>query len=186
MSPCTSRSALIPDDELEKCFDEMSEQHALTVAMVRRHIAEQRAELAVLVAALERVQHWADSQDGSMPACPVCREVANAHMPDCELGQVLRSPAAEHGRRWLEAMERQVSEQEGHADEVLTPRVKWQSGQLRVVRDGAEPPRLEVFDGPDGEAPGWYAPALPWATEPAVSALVHELTYALAAEGGRK
>jgi hypothetical protein len=62
--------------------------------------------------------------------------------------------------------------------------VRWQSGRLRVVQHDAQPPRLEVFDGPDGEAPEWYVPALPWATEPAVSALVQEFVFALAREGG--
>lgn len=64
--------------------------------------------------------------------------------------------------------------------------VRWKFGRLRVVQRGAEPPRLEVFDGPDGEAPTWYETALPWATEPAVSALVQELVFALAREGARK
>ncbi|QSQ19301.1 hypothetical protein JY651_28640 [Pyxidicoccus parkwayensis] len=58
--------------------------------------------------------------------------------------------------------------------------VRWQSGRLRVVQDDALPPRLEVFDGPDGESPAWYEPALPWATESAVSALVQELVAELA------
>jgi hypothetical protein len=119
-----------------------------------------------------------------MPACPVCREVASAHMPDCELGQVLRSPAAEYGRRWLEGVERQALAHERPVEDVLGPGVLWQSGRLRVVQEDTQPPRLEVFDGPDGEAPAWYVPALPWTTEPAVvSALVQELVFTLAREG---
>ncbi len=65
-------------------------------------------------------------------------------------------------------------------DAHAAPVVCWQSGRLRVVRLGTQPPQLEVFDEPDGEASTWYVPALPWAEAPAVSALVQELVYELA------
>jgi hypothetical protein len=51
---------------------------------------------------------------------------------------------------------------------------------LRVVQEEARPPWLEVFDGPKGEEPAWYVPALPWATEHAVSALLRERVAELA------
>ena len=60
------------------------------------------------------------------------------------------------------------------------PVVCWRSGRLRVVRTGAQPPQLQLYGGPDGEQPEWYVPALPWASEPAVSALVNELIFELA------
>jgi hypothetical protein len=65
------------------------------------------------------------------------------------------------------------------------PVVCWQSGRLRVMRAGAQPPRLEVYDGPAGEQPEWYVPALPWKAEPGVSALVNELVFELAGLDGR-
>ena len=236
MPHCDSRSALIPDDELEKYFTELSERHALTVALLRRHVEEQRAGLGGLVAALERVQHWADSPvDGAMPVCSLCQEVASAHLPDCELGRVLTAPTAEHGRRWLESA-RQVEEKLNAAEEVaervgtalaevwhhvipgnaeeaavavlraafpalpvpvgarasaapaedgLAGAVCWRSGRLRVVRKGAQPPQLQVYAESDGEQPEWYVPALPWTSEPAVSALIQELVFELSRQGGR-
>jgi len=76
-----------------------------------------------------------------------------------------------------------VSRAEQHL--VGVPVVCWQSGRLRVVRTGAQPPQLQVYGGPDGEQPEWYVPALPWASEPAVSALVHELVFELSRQGVR-
>ncbi len=48
------------------------------------------------------------------------------------------------------------------------------------MQTGAQPPHLQLYKGPDGEQPEWYVPALPWASEPAVSALVNELVFELA------